>query len=43
VVDLLFAGKIPDRGLVRQEQVRFEDFVGNRFGSLYGAGTGSGG
>jgi saccharopine dehydrogenase-like NADP-dependent oxidoreductase len=35
MVDLMIAGKIPDRGLVRQEQVALEVFLGNRFGRHY--------
>ena len=35
MVDLMVAGKIPDRGLVRQEQVPLEVFLGNRFGRHY--------
>jgi len=35
MVDLMIAGKIPDRGLVRQEQVPLEVFLGNRFGRHY--------
>jgi saccharopine dehydrogenase-like NADP-dependent oxidoreductase len=39
MVDLMIAGKIPDRGLVRQEQVPLEMFLGNRFGRHYAAGA----
>ncbi len=35
VVDLFFAARLPDRGFVRQEEVKLEDFLGNRFGSCY--------
>ena len=35
MVDLMFAGEIPDRGLIRQEQVPLEMFLGNRFGCHY--------
>jgi saccharopine dehydrogenase-like NADP-dependent oxidoreductase len=35
VLDLHVAGRLPRRGLVRQEQVRFEDFLANRFGEYY--------
>lgn len=35
VLDLLFAGKLPDQGFVRQEQVDFDDFIANRFGRYY--------
>jgi saccharopine dehydrogenase-like NADP-dependent oxidoreductase len=39
VVDLHFDGKLPDRGFVKQEQVKLADFLGNRFGKCY-AGVG---
>lgn len=35
VLDLHVAGKLPRRGLVRQEQVVFDDFITNRFGQHY--------
>ena len=35
VLDLHLAGQLPRRGLVRQEQVRLEDFLANRFGEYY--------
>jgi saccharopine dehydrogenase-like NADP-dependent oxidoreductase len=35
VVDLHFAGRLPSQGLVRQEQVKFDDFMANRFGRHY--------
>ena len=35
VLDLLGAGKIPGHGLVRQEEVDFNDFITNRFGANY--------
>jgi saccharopine dehydrogenase-like NADP-dependent oxidoreductase len=35
VLDLHFAGKLPSRGLVRQEQVNFNEFLANRFGKYY--------
>jgi saccharopine dehydrogenase-like NADP-dependent oxidoreductase len=35
MVDLMIAGEIPDRGLIRQEQVPLEMFLGNRFGCHY--------
>ncbi|WP_333610898.1 saccharopine dehydrogenase family protein [Brevundimonas bullata] len=35
VLDLLASGVLPQTGFVRQEDVRFEDFIGNRFGSRY--------
>lgn len=34
-LDLHFAGKLPTKGFVRQEDVAFEDFLGNRFGRAY--------
>ncbi|MGA2230497.1 MAG: saccharopine dehydrogenase C-terminal domain-containing protein [Tepidisphaeraceae bacterium] len=39
VVDLHAQGKLPKRGFVRQEQVRLEDFLGNRFGRVYASGS----
>ncbi len=35
VLDLFREGKLPQRGFVRQEQVRLPDFLANRFGSAY--------
>ena len=35
VVDLHVAGKLPDRGFVRQEQVSLDAFLANRFGQHY--------
>jgi saccharopine dehydrogenase-like NADP-dependent oxidoreductase len=35
MVDLMVAGEIPDHGLVRQEEVSLEMFLGNRFGRHY--------
>jgi saccharopine dehydrogenase-like NADP-dependent oxidoreductase len=35
VLDLLVEGKLPDRGLVLQEQVDYRSFVANRFGRYY--------
>lgn len=35
VVDLHANGNLPNRGLVRQEQVSIQDFLGNRFGQYY--------
>lgn len=34
-VDLHFAGRLPSRGFVRQEDIRFEEFIANRFGRCY--------
>jgi saccharopine dehydrogenase-like NADP-dependent oxidoreductase len=33
--DLLAAGKLPQKGFVRQEECRLDDFLANRFGGLY--------
>jgi saccharopine dehydrogenase-like NADP-dependent oxidoreductase len=35
VLDLLVAGRLPRRGLVRQEQVNLDEFCANRFGKYY--------
>ena len=35
VVDLHFAGRLPKRGFVRQEQVKLKEFLENRFGKVY--------
>jgi len=35
VVDLHREGKLPDKGFVRQEQVKFDDLIENRFGQYY--------
>jgi saccharopine dehydrogenase-like NADP-dependent oxidoreductase len=37
VLDLLATGKIAGRGFVRQEEIDFDAFVGNRFGRAYAA------
>jgi saccharopine dehydrogenase-like NADP-dependent oxidoreductase len=34
-VDLFVAGKLPDMGFIRQEQVALNDFLTNRFGRCY--------
>ncbi|WLQ11773.1 saccharopine dehydrogenase C-terminal domain-containing protein [Hahella aquimaris] len=34
-LDLLAEGKLPNQGFVRQEDIRFEDFINNRFGRNY--------
>ena len=34
-VDLFRAGKLPQRGFIRQEQVALPDFLANRFGKAY--------
>lgn len=36
VLDLLAEGKLPQKGFVRQADVKFEDFIANRFGKNYG-------
>ena len=38
VIDLLAQGKIPQQGFVRQEDIRFEDFISNRFGCYFAKG-----
>jgi saccharopine dehydrogenase-like NADP-dependent oxidoreductase len=35
MVDLLVAGRIPNQGFVRQEDVALDDFLANRFGRYY--------
>jgi len=35
VVDLHASGKLPTQGFVKQEQVKLDDFLANRFGSSY--------
>lgn len=35
VIDLLFDGKLPAKGFVRQEQIKLADFLANRFGKAY--------
>ncbi|MGB0631662.1 MAG: saccharopine dehydrogenase family protein [Alphaproteobacteria bacterium] len=37
VLDLITAGKLPQQGFVRQEQVALDDFLANRFGRFYTA------
>ncbi|RIK73708.1 MAG: saccharopine dehydrogenase [Planctomycetota bacterium] len=34
-LDLFVAGRLPNRGFLRQEQVDFNDFIANRFGGYY--------
>lgn len=36
-VDLHVAGRLPSRGFVRQEEIDFNEFLGNRFGRHYAA------
>jgi saccharopine dehydrogenase-like NADP-dependent oxidoreductase len=38
MADLLFDGKLPARGFVRQEQAQLSDFLSNRFGRYYARG-----
>ena len=35
VLDLHFSGRLPKRGFVRQEEVKLDDFLANRFGRFY--------
>ncbi|MEB0138286.1 MULTISPECIES: saccharopine dehydrogenase family protein [unclassified Undibacterium] len=35
MVDLVLSGKLPQHGLVRQEQAKLSDFLSNRFGRYY--------
>ncbi|HVR20992.1 MAG TPA: saccharopine dehydrogenase NADP-binding domain-containing protein [Polyangiaceae bacterium] len=42
MVDLHFSGALGAKGLVRQEQIGLEAFLGNRFGQYYRSGTSSG-
>jgi saccharopine dehydrogenase-like NADP-dependent oxidoreductase len=37
MLDLMAEGKLPNKGLVRQEQCEFSDFIQNRFGRNYSA------
>lgn len=39
VLDLHVAGRLPRRGLVRQEHVSFDEFLANRFGRYYESQT----
>jgi len=39
VLDLHVAGKLPRRGLVKQEHVTMQDFLANRFGQYYDSRT----
>ena len=34
-LDLLAQGRLPQQGLVRQEDIAFDDFINNRFGQYY--------
>jgi saccharopine dehydrogenase-like NADP-dependent oxidoreductase len=40
VLDLLAAGRLPQKGLVRQEEIRLDDFLANRFGRAYSRDAG---
>ena len=40
VLDLLAAGRLPQRGFVRQEEIALADFLANRFGRSYAATAG---
>ncbi|WP_211829103.1 saccharopine dehydrogenase family protein [Kistimonas asteriae] len=35
MLDLLAEGRLPQKGLIRQEDTSFEDFINNRFGQVY--------
>lgn len=35
MVDLVLQGRLPNKGLVRQEQAKLDDFLANRFGRYY--------
>jgi len=35
MLDLLAQGKLPQRGFLRQEDVKLTDFLANRFGAVY--------
>ncbi len=35
VLDLLATGVLPQHGLIKQEDIRFDDFINNRFGRYY--------
>lgn len=37
MVDLVMRGKLPNKGLIRQEQAKLDDFLSNRFGRYYAA------
>ena len=42
VVDLWAAGRLPESGFVRQEQVDLDEFLANRFGRWYAVSGGNG-
>jgi len=35
MVDLFVAGRLPQRGFVRQEETQLDDFLANRFGRYF--------
>jgi saccharopine dehydrogenase-like NADP-dependent oxidoreductase len=37
MVDMVMQGRLPRRGLIRQEQASLQDFLDNRFGRVYAA------
>jgi hypothetical protein len=39
MVDLHYQGRLIDRGFACQEQVSLGEFLGNRFGKVYGTGS----
>ncbi len=39
MLDLLTTGALPQRGFVRQEDVRLDDFLANRYGQVYAANS----
>ncbi len=39
VLDMLSAGKLPQSGLIRQEDIKLDAFLANRFGSVYAMAT----
>lgn len=41
VLDLLVAGRLPSKGLVRQEDIRLDEFLANRFGRAYATDAGT--
>lgn len=41
VLDLLATGRLPQRGFIRQEDIRLADFLANRFGRAYATDTGT--
>jgi saccharopine dehydrogenase-like NADP-dependent oxidoreductase len=41
VLDLLVAGRLPQKGFVRQEDIRLDEFLTSRFGRAYAADPGT--